>query len=84
MPSSDSPFHFLSLVAFLISAAALGTDLAEIKFSGAMIAAGLLILKVRSELDYAGGEILDRLTISWKWNGTCSEKRIDCGQRLYG
>jgi hypothetical protein len=39
----------------------------------------LLVLKVRSELDYARAEILDRLTISWKWSGTRSEKRIDCG-----
>jgi hypothetical protein len=69
----------LSLPLARISVAALETDLAELKSFGVLIAAGLLILKVRSELDYAGAEILDRLTISWKWYGTCSEERIDCG-----
>jgi hypothetical protein len=43
------------------------------------ISARLLILKIHGELDYAGAEILDRLTISGKWNGACAEKRIDCG-----
>ena len=43
------------------------------------IAARFLVLKIHSELDYAGAEILDRLTISGKWNGACAEKRIDCG-----
>jgi hypothetical protein len=40
--------------------------------------ARLLVLKIHSELDYAGAEILDRVTISGKWNGACAEKGIDC------
>jgi hypothetical protein len=46
---------------------------------GVQIAARLLVLKIHSELDYAGAEILDRLTISGKRKGACAEKRIDCG-----
>ena len=45
---------------------------------GVLIAARLLVLKVRGELDDAGAEILDRVNISGKWNGTCAEKWIDC------
>jgi hypothetical protein len=45
---------------------------------GIQIAALFLVLKVHSELDYAGAEILDRLTISRKRKGACAEKRIDC------
>ena len=45
----------------------------------ALIAARFLVLKIHSELDYAGVEILDRLTKSAKTNRACAEKRIDCG-----
>jgi hypothetical protein len=43
------------------------------------IAARFLVLKIHSELDYAGAEILNRLTISGKRKGACAEKRVDCG-----
>jgi hypothetical protein len=46
---------------------------------GVLIVARFLVLKIHSELDYAGAEILDGLTISGKWNGACAEKRIDRG-----
>jgi hypothetical protein len=46
---------------------------------GVLIVARFLVLKIHSELDYAGAEILDRLTISGKRKGACAEKRIDCG-----
>jgi hypothetical protein len=45
---------------------------------GVQIAARFLILKIHSELDYAGAEILDRSTISGKRKGASAEKRIDC------
>src|ERR1700680_3253025 len=44
-----------------------------------LIAARFLVLKIHSELDNAGVEILDRLSISGKRNSACAEKRIDCG-----
>src|SRR6266566_8322879 len=44
-----------------------------------LISARFLVLKIHGELNYAGAEILDRLTIPGKWNGACAEERIDCG-----
>src|SRR6202049_2330410 len=52
---------------------------AEITCFGIQIAARFLVLKIHSELDYAGAEILDRLTKSAKRNRACAEKWIDCG-----
>ena len=43
------------------------------------ISACMLVFKIRSELNDAGAEILDRSTISGKWNGACAEKWFDSG-----